>query len=74
MELYKKSIKKENVKLVLNQDDISSGMLKTFWYLVEIYLSPRNSLILIDKFENSLGVNCLDSITGYQLKAGHLMG
>ena len=56
-------IKKENVRLVLNQDDISSGMLKTFWHLAEIYLSPRNSVILIDEFENSLGVNCLDSIT-----------
>jgi ABC-type transport system involved in cytochrome c biogenesis ATPase subunit len=56
-------IKKENVRLVLNQDDLSSGMLKTFWHLAEIYLSPRNSVILIDEFENSLGVNCLDSIT-----------
>jgi hypothetical protein len=56
-------IRKKDVVIPLNQDDISSGMLKTFWHLAEIYLSPRNSVILIDEFENSLGVNCLDSIT-----------
>ena len=56
-------IRKKNVVIPLNQDNISSGMLKTFWHLAEIYLSPRNSVILIDEFENSLGVNCLDSIT-----------
>jgi hypothetical protein len=56
-------ISKKDVVIPLNQDNISSGMLKTFWHLAEIYLSPRNSVILIDEFENSLGVNCLDSIT-----------
>jgi predicted ATPase len=48
---------------MLNKNDISSGMLKTFWHLVEIYLSPKDSVILIDEFENSLGVNCLDAVT-----------
>ena len=56
-------IRTKNVIIPLNQDNISSGMLKTFWHLAEIYLSPSNSVILIDEFENSLGVNCLDSIT-----------
>jgi hypothetical protein len=53
----------ENTIKMLNQNDISSGMLKTFWHLVEIYLSPKDSVILIDEFENSLGVNCLDAVT-----------
>ncbi|TVQ65138.1 MAG: ATP-binding protein [Spirulina sp. DLM2.Bin59] len=44
-------------------DNISSGMLKTLMYISELYLAPENSLILIDEFENSLGVNCLDSVT-----------
>jgi AAA15 family ATPase/GTPase len=32
-------------------------------YIATIELSPDGSVILIDEFENSLGVNCLDSIT-----------
>jgi predicted ATPase len=42
--------------------NISSGMLKTLMYISELYLLPENSLILIDEFENSLGINCLDSV------------
>jgi energy-coupling factor transporter ATP-binding protein EcfA2 len=44
-------------------ENISSGMMKTLMYISELYLAPENSIILIDEFENSLGVNCLDSVT-----------
>jgi ABC-type dipeptide/oligopeptide/nickel transport system ATPase component len=44
-------------------ENISSGMLKTLMYISELYLSPDNCTILIDEFENSLGINCLDSVT-----------
>ncbi|CAD5983571.1 ATP-binding protein [Planktothrix agardhii 1029] len=44
-------------------ENISSGMLKTLMYISELYLAPENCIILIDEFENSLGVNCLDSVT-----------
>ncbi|MBP0010739.1 MULTISPECIES: AAA family ATPase [unclassified Roseofilum] len=44
-------------------DNISSGMFKTLMYISELYLSPENSVILIDEFENSLGINCIDSVT-----------
>lgn len=44
-------------------DSISSGMFKTLMYISQLYLSPDNSIILIDEFENSLGVNCMDSMT-----------
>lgn len=47
----------------IESDSISSGMLKTLLYLTELYLSPAGSVILIDQFEDSLGVNCLDLIT-----------
>lgn len=43
--------------------DISSGMFKTLMYISELYLSPDDCVILIDEFENSLGVNCIDSVT-----------
>jgi AAA15 family ATPase/GTPase len=38
-------------------------MFKTLMYISQLYLSPNNSVILIDEFENSLGVNCIDSVT-----------
>ncbi len=44
-------------------ENISSGMMKTLMYISELYLAPENCIILIDEFENSLGINCLDSIT-----------
>ena len=43
--------------------NISSGMLKTLMYISELYLSPDGCVFLIDEFENSLGVNCLDQVT-----------
>jgi len=49
-------------------ENVSSGMLKTLMYISELYLSPENCIILIDEFENSLGVNCLDSVTELVLK------
>ncbi len=42
---------------------ISSGMLKTLLHLAEMYLNPPGTVILIDEFENSLGVNCIHALT-----------
>ncbi|KAI4445574.1 hypothetical protein C823_000090 [Eubacterium plexicaudatum ASF492] len=42
------------------QHEISNGMLKTIYYIVELITMSENSLVLIDKFENGLGVNCID--------------
>lgn len=55
------SIREKGVKDWI--ENISSGMLKTLMYISELYLAPENCIILIDEFENSLGVNCLDSVT-----------
>lgn len=44
-------------------ENISSGMLKTLMYVSEMYLTSEGCVILIDEFENSFGVNCLDSVT-----------
>lgn len=43
--------------------DFSSGMHKTLALLASIYLSSQKSIFLIDEFENSFGVNCIDMIT-----------
>jgi AAA15 family ATPase/GTPase len=56
------NIKEKGVDTWIKQPNISTGMLKTLMYLSYIYLSPKDSLILIDEIENGLGVNCLDSV------------
>ena len=56
-------IKKKGVNNWISQDNISSGMLKTLILISELYLSPEGTVILIDEFENSLGINCIDVVT-----------
>jgi predicted ATPase len=43
--------------------NLSMGMLKTLAHITEIYLLAEGSILLIDEFENSLGVNCIDVVT-----------
>jgi predicted ATPase len=47
----------------IEQNDISSGMLKTFCYIVNIMTLKPGSVVLIDEFENGLGINCIDVIS-----------
>ena len=56
-------IKEKGVNDWILQNHISSGMLKTLIYISELYLSPEDTVILIDEFENSLGINCIDVVT-----------
>lgn len=56
-------IKEKGVSKWLTQEELSSGMLRTLIHLCDLFLCPKNSVILIDEFENSLGVNCIDVIT-----------
>lgn len=42
---------------------MSSGMLRTFLHISEMYLLKAGTVVLIDEFENSLGVNCIDVLT-----------
>jgi hypothetical protein len=45
------------------QQRISSGMLKTLVFLCELDVTPAGSVIVIDEFESSLGLNCLPEVT-----------
>lgn len=45
------------------QSKISSGMIRTLLHVSEIFLSSKGTVILIDEFENSLGINCIDDLT-----------
>jgi predicted ATPase len=56
-------IKEKSVPKWIREDRMSSGMLRTIIYIAEIFLANEGSLILIDEFENSLGINCIDILT-----------
>ncbi|GBE75170.1 hypothetical protein myaer87_23970 [Microcystis aeruginosa NIES-87] len=62
-ELPRIQIKEKNSNVWILDPNISSGMIKSLMFLATIELSPDGSVILIDEFENSLGVNCLDTLT-----------
>ncbi len=40
--------------------EISDGMFKSFLLIGDVYLCSAGTVILMDEFENSLGVNCID--------------
>jgi hypothetical protein len=46
----------------IQQSEISSGMLLTLAHIFEMALAPPGSVIVIDEFENSLGVNCMSDL------------
>lgn len=46
----------------IQQAEISSGMLLTLAHIFEMALAPPGSVIIIDEFENSLGVNCMSDL------------
>lgn len=64
-EMYLVSIQVYGKKLL--QVDISNGMLKTIYYMVELFTMSEDSLVLIDEFENGLGVNCIDVLSELML-------
>ncbi len=54
-EMYLIAMKVYNKTLL--QHEISNGMLKTIYYIVELFTMSKDALVLIDEFENGLGVN-----------------
>lgn len=56
-------IKEQKVNHWISQERISSGMYRSLMQLSELYLCPEGTIFLIDEFENSLGINCINEIT-----------
>jgi ABC-type dipeptide/oligopeptide/nickel transport system ATPase component len=56
-------IKEKGIENWIDETKISSGMYRTLMHIAELYLCSDSSLILIDEFENSLGINCIDELT-----------
>lgn len=57
------SIKAKETDQWIPQEWISSGMLRSLYLLSELFLIPKECVILIDEFENSLGINCISDVT-----------
>jgi predicted ATPase len=55
--------KEKNVEQWIPEHRMSLGMLRTFLHIAEIFLCGDGTIILIDDFENSLGVNCINVLT-----------
>ncbi|MHC5822611.1 MAG: AAA family ATPase [Nostoc sp.] len=62
------NIKEKWVNNWITEERISSGMFRTLMHISELYLSAEGNLILIDEFENSLGVNCIDILSDLLLE------
>jgi ABC-type Na+ transport system ATPase subunit NatA len=61
--VFSLELKEIGVDRWITQSNFSMGMLKTLAHITEIYLLAEDSILLIDEFENSLGVNCIDVVT-----------
>lgn len=56
-------IKEKGVQNWIGESDLSSGMYRSLIHIAEMYLCADGTLFLIDEFENSLGVNCINELT-----------
>jgi hypothetical protein len=62
------AIKERDTDEWIRGDYISSGMLRTFFHIAELELAARGTTIVIDEYENSMGVNCLHAVTDMFLR------
>ena len=53
--------------------NLSAGMLNALRLIAYCYLWPQDTLVLIDEFESSMGVNCLDDATDLVLETSQRM-
>jgi predicted ATPase len=60
-------IEEDGLENWISQERISSGMYRTLIYLIEISTAPEESVVVIDEFENSLGINCMPELTDFVL-------
>ncbi len=63
-------IKEKDVPQWIEESTISSGMYRTLLQISELYLCSDGTVFLIDEFENSLGINCIDDLTSALMSHG----
>jgi predicted ATPase len=61
-------VKETGVGRVLSHWELSAGMLRTMMHLFELAVSPPGTVVLIDEYENGLGINCMEQLTDYLLR------
>ncbi|MFP7692179.1 AAA family ATPase [Bacillus subtilis] len=61
--IYSVELKEVGTEQWVQQEDISAGMYKTLLFITLLKLTDEESVVIIDEFENSLGVNCIDEIS-----------
>lgn len=62
-ELSMIQFKEKGVEKWILANKMSSGMIRAFMHISEMFLLAEGTVVLIDEFENSLGVNCIDVLT-----------
>ncbi len=55
-------LRERSSSAVIEHREIASGMRRTLGHLIELAIAPKDSIILIDEFENSLGANCMPEV------------
>lgn len=53
-------IKEQGVESWIEQRDISNGMMRSLNQVITLALAEDGDVILIDEFENGLGINCIE--------------
>ena len=61
-------IRERGIRVPISEREMSSGMRRALYHLFDIALAAPGSVIIIDEFENSFGVNCLPEITDFILE------
>lgn len=67
--MYTLQLKEMNTDYWVNQSEISAGMYKTLLFIALLKLTGENSVIILDEFENSLGINCIELVAGELLNS-----
>ncbi len=62
-DLYQLQIKEHGVGRWIPEHKFSSGMRRTLMHLSRMLLWPDGMVVLVDEFENSLGINCINFVT-----------
>ena len=53
-------IKEKEITNWISVNDISSGMQKIFLLILDLFLMKDSGILLIDEYENSLGINAIN--------------
>ena len=63
-------LKEKSVDSWIRQDGISSGMMRTLLQIITLVLANDGDVIMIDEFENGLGVNCINELADLIMEPG----